>query len=330
MKKLSLVITLLFLSILSFSQTKTEFTLTLKDGSIVTGTTKVSKVSLATEYGNLEIPIKNVSSIELGIVADNSLKNTITSLVSQLYDNNEATRSKAFSSLTALKIGAIPVLEELIFSSTEEKISFEDFNAEDALSELKMAHNVGSNYKTKDVIVIDNEYNMGGNYDFSSVELKTEYGTLNIPREKIEKIDVLFIDPSNSNSKSLKLNASTHITSNNNGGWLKTGIMVKINQTITISAKGEIILASLSNNAYKPDGSVKNANTDSYTDSYGTSEYPTYGNVVFKIGEAGAATRAGAKYSKKSTSSGMLYLSIHETVYNPANTGSYNVTVSVK
>jgi len=330
MKKLSLVITLLFLSILSFSQTKTEFTLTLKDGSIVTGTTKVSKVSLATEYGNLEIPIKNVSSIELGIVADNSLKNTITSLVSQLYDNNEATRSKAFSSLTALKIGAIPVLEELIFSSTEEKISFEDFNAEDALSELKMTHNVSSNYKTKDVIVIDNEYNMGGNYDFSSVELKTEYGTLNIPREKIEKIDVLFIDPSNSNSKSLKLNASTHITSNANGGWLKTGIMVKINQTITISAKGEIILASLSNNAYKPDGSVKNANTDSYTDSYGTSEYPTYGNVVFKIGEAGAATRAGAKYSKKSTSSGMLYLSIHETVYNPANTGSYNVTVSVK
>ena len=330
MKKLSLVITLLFLSILSFSQTKTGFTLTLKDGSIVTGTTKVSKVSLATEYGNLEIPIKNVSSIELGIVADNSLKNTITSLVSQLYDNNEATRSKAFSSLTALKIGAIPVLEELIFSSTEEKISFEDFNAEDALSELKMTHNVSSNYKTKDVIVIDNEYNMGGNYDFSSVELKTEYGTLNIPREKIEKIDVLFIDPSNSNSKSLKLNASTHITSNANGGWLKTGIVVKANQTITISAKGEIILASLSNNAYKPDGSVKNANTDSYTDSYGTSEYPTYGNVVFKIGEAGAATRAGAKYSKKSTSSGMLYLSIHETVYNPANTGSYNVTVSVK
>ena len=330
MKKLSLVITLLFLSILSFSQTKTEFTLTLKDGSIVTGTTKVSKVSLATEYGNLEIPIKNVSSIELGIVADNSLKNTITSLVSQLYDNNEATRSKAFSSLTALKIGAIPVLEELIFSSTEEKISFEDFNAEDALSELKMTHNVSSNYKTKDVIVIDNEYNMGGNYDFSSVELKTEYGTLNIPREKIEKIDVLFIDPSNSNSKSLKLNASTHITSNANGGWLKTGIVVKANQTITISAKGEIILASLSNNAYKPDGSVKNANTDSYTDSYGTSDYPTYGNVVFKIGEAGAATRAGAKYSKKSTSSGMLYLSIHETVYNPANTGSYNVTVSVK
>ncbi|PIZ06488.1 MAG: hypothetical protein COY57_01725, partial [Flavobacteriales bacterium CG_4_10_14_0_8_um_filter_32_5] len=229
-----------------------------------------------------------------------------------------------------LKIGAIPVLEELIFSSIEEKISFEDFNAEDALSELKMTHNVSSNYKTKDVIVIDNEYNMGGNYDFSSVELKTEYGTLNIPREKIEKIDVLFIDPSNSNSKSLKLNASTHITSNANGGWLKTGIMVKINQTITISAKGEIILASLSNNAYKPDGSVKNVNTDSYTDSYGTSDYPTYGNVVFKIGEAGAATRAGAKYSKKSTSSGMLYLSIHETVYNPANTGSYNVTVSVK
>ncbi|MBW6483502.1 MAG: hypothetical protein K0B10_10640 [Vicingaceae bacterium] len=330
MKKLSLVITLLFLSLLSFSQTKTEFTLTLKDGSIVTGTTKVTKISLSTEYGKLEIPIKNVSSIELGIVADNSLKNTITSLVNQLYDNNEEPRSKAFSSLTALKIGAIPVLEDVIFSLTEEKVAFEDFNAEDALSELKIKYNVGSDYKTKDNVVIDNEYNMGGNYDFSSIELKTEYGTLNIPREKIEKIDVMFIDPSNSNNKTLKLNASTHITSNNNGGWLKTGIIVKANQTITISAKGEIILASLSNNTYKPDGSVKSAGADSFIGNASSSDYPTYGNVVFKIGEKGAATKAGAKYAKKATLSGMLYLSIHETVYNPVNSGSYIVSINVK
>ena len=37
---------------------------------------------------------------------------------------------------------------------------------------------------------------MGGKYDFSTVSLKTEYGDLTIPREKIEKIDILYIDAS--------------------------------------------------------------------------------------------------------------------------------------
>lgn len=326
----NILIFALIISNWCFAQSKTEFTLTLKDGNIVTGTTKVNNVVLSTAYGKLDVPIKNVTSIELGVKPDVSQKDNITNLAKQLLNSNEEMRSKAYSSLVALSMGSIPVLEEIIFYGTYEPSNFTDFTLSNALNELKATHGVGNNYKTKDVVMIDYEYNMGGVYEFSSIELKTEYGTLTIPREKIQKIDVIYFDDNSNASKSYKLMASTHISSNTNGGWLKTGVMVKPGQTIVISATGEITLASLSGNKYKPDGSTKNVMSLEYVESYDKSTYPAYGNVVFKIGETGVATKAGANYNGKATQSGILYLSIHESVYNVSNTGFYTVNASVK
>lgn len=328
MKNTLFILILLIISTSLFAQSETEFTLTLKDGNIVTGTTKVSKVLLETDYGKLDIPIKNVSSITLGIHPDNSLKNTIVNLAKQLQSTVEEERKKAYDQLVNLKIGAIPVMEEVLYSETEETAIHYDYTLTTALSELKAIHNVGNTYSTKDVITIDYEYSMGGKYDFSNVSLKTEYGDLTIPREKIDKIDILYIDGS-ADSKTFKLMASTHISSNQNGGWLKTGIVVKPGQTISITASGEVGLASLSNNAYKPDGSVKNSTSDSFNNG-STSASPSYGNVVFKIGDSGTVIKAGAKYNGKASSTGMLYISIYETVYNASNTGFYVANIAVK
>ncbi|MGE0560709.1 MAG: hypothetical protein AB7O47_02750 [Flavobacteriales bacterium] len=329
--RIFLLLTSVIIANAFFAQSKTEFTLTLKDGNIVTGTTKVSKVVLKTSYGQLDVPIQNVTSIELGIHPDDAQKTDITNLAKQLLNSNEEMRSKAYTALTTLSQGAIPVLEEVIATGTYEPSNFTDFTLSSALNELKATHGISSNYKINDVVMIDYEYNMGGIYEFSNIELKTEYGTLTIPRDKIQKIDVTYFDGDNNGSKTFKLMASTHISSNTNGGWLKTGIMVRPGQTINITASGEITLASLSGNKYKPDGSIKNATSDSFVDSYNTtSTYPTYGNVVYKIGETGTSTRAGASYHAKASQSGMLFISIHETVFNASNSGFYTVAVSVK
>ncbi len=324
------IFTFLFVSVvLSLNaQTRTEFTLTLKDGNIVTGTTKVSTINLQTDYGKLVLPIKNVSSIKLGIHPDNSKKSEITNLAKQLLNTNEEMRYKAYSSLVALSINAIPVIEEVVAEGTYEPSDFSDYTLSGALNELRAIHNVQSNYNSKDVVNIDYEYNMGGIYEFKDVELKTEYGTLNIPREKIDKIDVSFYDESNPDGmKMFKLFAATHITSNQGAGWLKTGIMVKNGQLIQITANGEITLASLSNNKYKPDGASKSAYTDDFAINNNTNL--TYGNVVFKIGENGVQTKAGALYNGRANASGMLYISIYETVYNASNSGFYTVKLKV-
>ena len=86
-------------------------------------------------------------------------------------------------------------------------------------------------------------------------------------------------------------------------------------------------MASLSNQKYHPGGSA--TETSDYASDATT--YPTYGNVVYKIGEQSTTPlRAGGKFNGTSTTAGMLYLSIYETVFNAANTGSYNVKVILK
>lgn len=329
MKKVLLFLSIFGISLITYSQNKTEFTLSLKDGNVVTGTTKITKVSLVTDYGKLEIPIKNVTTIELGIHADYSQKSKISNLIKQLSNSNTEMRESAYKSITELSVSAIPVVEEIMFSSEYNPGEFSDYSLSNALNELKVAHNVTDNYKNKDVVFVDYEFSMGGKYSFSSIELKTEYGTLTIPREKIVKIDVMFFDASDGGMKTFKLFATTHISGNNNGGWLKTGIMVKTGQNMNIIATGEVTFASLSGNKYKPDGSYKGSTSDKFTPNASNSTYPAYGNAIFKIGESGKSISAGA-YNGKAEATGMLYLSIYETVYNASNTGFYIVKLKVK
>jgi hypothetical protein len=312
-----------------------ELKLTLRDGNVVSGTSKISNVTLMTDYGKLEIPIKNVTSLDMGIVADKANGDKIINLVKQLSNSNEQLRKNAYDELLKMDIRAIATISDFIYSPKYEASTFTDYTVDAVLSELQSKYNVTDGYSSKDIVSIDYEYSMGGTYDFSKIELKTEYGTLSIPKEKIKHIDVLYSGGIESGEMTFKLLATKHISSNTNGGWLKTGIMVKTGQKLNINASGEIAFASLSGSKYKPDGSVVGIATPAvgaYEGDYNTGvSYPTYGNVVYKIGETSTQLlKAGAKFNGVASSSGMLYLSVYETVYNAANTGSYTVKISVK
>jgi len=336
MKKTLLTLFITLLVITSYSQNKgvLELTLTLRDGNVITGTTqKINSVALITPFGKLDIPIKNVSSITIGIDADKTNSDKIKNLCKQLNNTSEEMRGNAFEELIKMPIGAIPVIDEFILSNSYQATDYSDYTVESALSSLKSSHGISENASSDDIISIDYLYTMGGKYEFKDIELKTEYGILTIPKSKIEKIDVMYLNETNG-LKSFKLLASKHISSNNSGGWLKTGIMLKAGQIISINASGEITFASLSGNKYKPNGKVVGSTVDEGYDELGyegaSSNYPTYGNVVFKIGETGQVMKAGDKYNGSVKTSGQLYISIYETVYNAANTGSYVVNISVK
>lgn len=332
-KKIIAIAACIIASINSYSQ-NAELKLTLRDGNILSGQSKLGNISLVTDYGKLEIPLKNVSSIDIGITPDNANSEKIIATVKQLSNSSEEMRKNAYDALTKMSIGTIPVINDFIYSEKYEPAEYTDYTAQMVLSELQSIYNVSDGYSSKDIVQIDYEYSMGGTYSFKAIDLKTEYGTLNIPKEKIKHIDVTYIDATGSGEKAFVLQANKHISGNANGGWLRTGIMVRSGQKLNISASGEITLASLSNGKYKPDGSVKSANENNeYPDEFydgGSTSYPNYGNVVYRIGETGTALKAGAKFSGIIKNSGVLYISIYETVYNSNNQGSYSVKVSVK
>lgn len=317
------------------AQNDVELKLTLRDGNVVSGTSKMSSVSLTTAYGKLEIPIKNVTALDLGISSDKSVNDKVANLIKQLSNSNEQMRKTAYDELVKMDIKTIPAITNFIYSSKYEPSTFVDYTADVALSELQAKYNVENSISDKDVISIDYEYTMGGTYEFAKIDLKTEYGTLSIPKEKIKHIDVMYSGDSGSGDMTFKLLGTKHISSNTAGGWLKTGIMVKQGQKLSITASGEITFASLSGSKYKPDGSISGSATAPVADYEGDynsgSTYPSYGNVVYKIGEtSNSILKAGAKFNGTAPASGMLFISIYETVYSASNSGSYTVKISVK
>jgi len=335
MNKITVVALFVFGASSINAQNDVELKLTLRDGNVVSGTSKISSVSLATAYGKLEVPIKNVTALDLGVVSDKATNDKVGNLIKQLSNSNEQMRKTAYDELVKMDIKGIAAITDFIYSSKYEPSTYTDYTADGAMAELQSKFNVLDNISDKDVVSIDYEYSMGGIYEFAKIDLKTEYGTLSIPKEKIKHIDVMYTGDSGSGDMTFKLLATKHISSNTSGGFLKTGIMLKQGQKFNITASGEVTFASLSGSKYKPDGSIAGTTTApiaDYEGDYGAgSTYPAYGNVVYKIGETSTQVlKAGAKLNGVAASSGMLYISIYETVYNASNTGSYTVKISLK
>ncbi len=334
-KKITGVIYALFCALCLNGQNDVELKLTLRDGNVMSGTSKMAAISLNTAYGKLEIPIKNVTSLDLGIKSDKATSDKVINLVKQMGNSDEKMRKTSFDELVKMDIKAVAAISDFIYSEKYEPSTYTDYTADGALAELQAKYNVDNAISDKDVVSIDYEYSMGGTYDFAKIDLKTEYGTLSVPKEKIKHIDVMYTGDSGSGDMTFKLLATKHISANTAGGWLKTGIMLKQGQKFSIAASGEVTFASLSGSKYKPDGTIAGSTTapiPEYEGDYNTgNSYPAYGNVVYKIGETSTqALKAGAKFSGSASSSGMLYISIYETVYSASNTGSYTVKVSLK
>jgi len=325
MKKIILttIYSLFFICLFAQENKDVQARITLRDGSIYNGSINIKNVDLQTDYGKLSIPIKNVSSVDVGLAPNRTNKVKLENLAAQLSNDNEETRKIAYDELLKIKPSEIYVLMDYLYSDKYTPPIDGMYGLDQLVSELNSTFNLSNNIGEKDVISIDGEYVMGGIFTFPSIEIKTEFGALAIPKEKMLKIEITYV-PSNGNetSKVINLPASKYISGNANGGWFRTGINVKKGQRILITANGEITLASLSNGKYTPKGAAGTAEISTEGNTY-----PTYGQLVYKVGESGQVYTAGSKFNGTIQETGMLYISIYETVYNAANTGSYNVTI---
>ena len=336
--KIKLSIATLFFTLGLNAQKPAEVTVKLRDGSNVTGTAALPDVTLITDYGKLLIPLKNVSSIKVGIPVDKTIGDKAISFLKQLSSTSDDAKKGAYEELVKLGVKAIPAIDKFSSDPKNQNEYSGEYTPDNAMNELRSSNGVDAITTEKDEVSIDNGYLMGGVFEFAKLDVKTEYGNLSIPKEKIKTIDVTFINENGSNEMNFKLTGAKNISSNQAGGWLKTGIMLKNGQKFSIIASGEVTLASLSNQKYHPDGSYESATGEKYpttataTDEYSTTAtYPSYGNVVYKIGETSTQNlKANMKTTNTSVGSGMLYISIYETVYNAANSGSYSVKIVLK
>ncbi len=321
MKKL-LTLILLGISVIGFSQDKVSFTCYLKGGDVITGYTTTRTLQFATQYGNLAFPIRNVNSIELGIQSPKNEEAIISDLdLIQFGDSAEA--NFQFDRLSRGGVELLPVVREYIQSPGYRAMPGRTLNVGVLYEVLLARHEQTRNFKETDVVFFDDLYSIEGLYDFETIKLETEFGSVELERLRIQKVEIGIEEDPTINARNFKLQSNQHLTANKEDGWLNTGIIVKGGQYLQITSAGQIMLASLSNNIYTPDGSVNGIPIKG-------DGSVTYGNVVFKIGERGATQRAGADFAQVVEETGILYLSIYETVYNKNNNGSYSVRVRME
>lgn len=304
---------------------KASLCIKLRNGNVMSGLSAIDTVSFATNYGVLTLPVKDLVLLEFGIIANEKTKQKIAAYVDLLQSGNEADCQQTFKSLCNVEMNAIPVLESYL---DKDNCAYPDFGVEAALNYVKSQYGI-ENYIQDDIISLQDDFRFPGILDISIIEIETEFGTLSIPREKVISVEIMADPDAQNNARTFKLEANLHISANVNGGWLKTGIKLNKGQKFTLESKGEIVMASLSNQTHKPNGAyLPPGGAWSTGNDHDINALPIFGNVLYRIGDAGAMLKAGTKISTTANASGMLYLSIYETVFNVANSGNYSVKVT--
>jgi hypothetical protein len=303
---------------------KANLCIKLRNGNVMSGLSALNAVSLSTKYGILNIQIKDLFLLEFGIIASDKIQQKVAAYVDLLQSGNELDCQQTFKSLCNVEMAGIPVLETYL---AKDNCAYPEYNVEAALNHLKGVYGI-ENYISEDIISLQGEFRFPGILDITVIEIETEFGTLNIPRDKVLSVEVMPDPNAENNTRNFKLEANQHISANINGGWLKTNIKLNKGQKFSIEGKGEIIMASLSNQAHKPSGAyMPPGSAWTVGNDHDVNALPIFGNLVYRIGDNGGMLKAGTKIATTANASGVLYLSIYETVFNVANSGHYSVKV---
>lgn len=318
-----LLFVFLGLSAQLFAQSEViQLSVHLKNDDILTGTSEMRTIYFQTDFGDLSFPVDEVNSIEVGLKDSRFDKGNLLSLLSKIDNGGSKEKESAFDEVIKMDEGAIPFIKAYLNSSKGLSSNDADISIQTLYEVMLAKYKVSRNYSLNDIITYKNEFRVEGLFDFTEITLDTDYGRIKIARNDIARIDVKIVSQGMNNKNTFKLFASQNISGNKEEGWLNTGILVKKGEKISINSSGQIILASLSGNTYSPDGGVNG--------SVGAeSSKPSYGQVVFKIGQSGVETKAGDNYTAYAAQTGIIYLAIYESVFNSANSGYYTTNVKV-
>lgn len=324
LRLLILFISILLTFNLSAQVENVVFTLNLKNGDKITGNIDVSEILLETDYGKLSFPIADINTINLGLINSSFDKAKLLDLLDIIDSSNKSNtvKERAFDEIIKMNEGAIPFIKSYLQNSKEFNNS--DLSVTTLYEVMLSKYNVTKNYSIYDEIKFNEKNSIDGNYSFKNIILETQYGRIKIERKLIKSIDIKTISNDGfSKDNVFKIFSNKYVSGNQEKGWLNTGILVKKGNKIIITADGTIRLASLSGNTYTPDGGVNG--TPGPLD-----KKINYGQLLFKVGQNGKVQKAGDNIKIEASKTGILYLSIFETVFNVANTGYYTAKVLVK
>jgi hypothetical protein len=301
----------------------------LMDGSMVSGELTIDQISVATEFGELVIPIPALSSFTPGLGSYPTVATGIDELVEKLGSDDYQTREQAHKDLGRMGLKVRRQLEAKKSDENAERKRHVEQLLKDmeslAEEQAELAEEGEAEAVTEwidDDTVVTNQFAMVGKISPQEFVMKSKYGPLNVKLSDIRKMDR---EQAGQEAVVRRVEVSgTHLAQMS---YKDSGIRVEAGDKVTITADGQLVMSPWGNNMSSGPEGGQNFGW------YVANKIPG-GALIGKIGNSNEEFKIGGKYSFTAKRSGMLKLAIAmQAQYAQQGysfPGQYNVRVKVE
>jgi hypothetical protein len=298
-------------------------TMTLADGSKITGKLTIQEIKVNTSFGVLTVPISKIQSFTPGLESRSELASRVNGFIDKMGDAQYSNREQAEKALLAMGPG---VREEI-------RRHLDDKNAErvknlksllEKLNELGSDDEEGKSTKTlsRHDMVVTPSFTAAGHISPDSFEVVSKFGKLTVKLADIQSLERP-MQHETEIYKTVKVDGNQHIIQK---GVLNTKVQVERGDRITIKADGNISMT--------PWGSEYTSGPDGDGNQYGwyvQNDIPS-GALIGRIGSTDKPFKIGSSSSITAKKSGTLYLAIamHPGQASSPFPGTYNVKIRVE
>jgi hypothetical protein len=298
----------------------------LQDGTVIAGEMTISELSVATEFGDLKVPLNRIRSISPGLDSSPELSAKVNGLIEALGSDDYKAREQSHKDLAAMGLKVQNILQGYrndenmerkrhigeILKEFEELLSQQDEEEADAADRPLIA---------KDTVVTE-DFTIVGKISPAEFTVASKYGPL-----LVNLADLKRAERPRSVREAIRKSVQVPGDSLVQRSFKNSGIKVEAGDKITLKADGSIVMSPWGGDQSSgPDGG---ANFGWYVPNqiYG-------GALVAKIGDKGQVFKVGSKHTFVAKTSGVLQFAIamqHQySQQGYSYPGNYNVKVTVE
>ena len=302
---------------------KVEVDVAFMNGSTVRMHVQSDKLEIATVYGKLLVPMKDVRYIEFGAHVPEGYAEKIEAAIKKLGHSEFREREKAVAALVELGPYSYAATVEATHAPEAEAAN----RAKTAVQKLQAKFPKKDLKISQEDKVVTPSFTIAGRIMTPTIKVKTEYfGESELTLATMRTMRSLA--PSGADVEA-KIDAAKYAVA---GQWLATSFQVDGRSPIVITAKGQVDLApdQPGDIVAGPNGMGKGAAGFGAAIGKKAAAKNAGGMLIGKIGENGDPFAIGVRYEGTPLQAGILYLHINPSPYSATSSGSYDVRAARK
>jgi hypothetical protein len=299
------------------------------NGSTVRMLLQSDKMDIATPYGQLAIPVKDILAIDFGLHFPEGYEAKIKQAIKDL--DSDQFKDRAQASKVLIELG--PYSYPAVFEASRAADLERSRRGKELLKQLQAKHPKKDLKNSTDDRVVTPNFTIVGRILTTSVKAKAElFGDVSLPVARMRTMRSL---AGSGLDIEVVVDAGKYA---NQGQWMETDFQVDGRSTISVTAKGLVDSWPQQGGQYMhgPNGLQgrgfgMNIVVPAGRKINGPIQGQTYaGMLLGKIGEDGEPFTIGERYEGAPDAQGKLYLHIGPSPWNAQSSGSFEVKIGRK